>query len=147
MSLTFQQARDGILVRFKTQWDADSAAVAGSIPPVEWTNLESLTSPIAPWARIKVEHTGGNQATLGEAGNRRFDRVGTVTVSIFVVQGTGTVISDGLAKIALDAFEGKTDASGEVWFRSVRLTELGPDPTNKWHQVDVAADFTYDETK
>lgn len=146
MSLTLEQGADEIQARFKTQWDADTPAITGTVPPVEWDNLEPLESPKAPWARFKIEHTLGSQATLGETGNRLFDRSGLVTTQIFVRHGDGVTLARRLGKIAMQAFEGKTAGpNGEVWFRDVRFIEVGKG--DKWFQVNVVAEFEYNELK
>jgi hypothetical protein len=42
----------------------------------------------------------------------------------------------------MDVFQGKSTPGG-VWFRDVRLLET--DAEGHWSQVNVVADFTYDE--
>ncbi len=145
-SLDHDAAANAIQARFKIQWDADSAAVAGSIPPVEWDNLEPLIPPSAPWARVNVEHNLGNQASMGETGNRLFDRLGLVTVQIFIVRGQGVTLARQLGNIAVNAFEGKTAGPDqEIWFRNVRFNEIGP--SDKWFQANVIAEFEYSTLK
>lgn len=144
--LDYDAAADAIQARFKTQWDADSAAVAGSIPPVEWDNLEALTPPSAPWARVLIEHTLASQTSMGETGNRIFERNGLVTIQVFVVQGQGVTLARQLGSIAVNAFEGKTAGPDEeIWFRNVRLNEIGP--SAKWFQVNALAEFIYSTLK
>lgn len=148
MSLTFSEARDQIQTLFNVAWLANTPAITGDVPPVEWDNLEPLTTSVAPWARANVAHEGGGQASLsGGLGTSRFERTGTFTVSIYTVLGTGTVISDALAKVVSDAMEGKTTADGLIWFRNIQLNEVGHDPDNKWYQVNMLAEFEYDEIK
>lgn len=145
MSLTFQEARDAVLGRFKAQWDADTPAVTGSVPPVQWQNVREPAAEDtgAPWARVFINHQPSGDHTLGGEGNRLFERLATVFVQIFVPVGEGLALADQLAKIAADAFEGKR--AGEVWFRNVRMQEVGPD--GPWFQVNVSATATYDERK
>lgn len=145
-TLTYDEAADAIQDRFKVQWDADSAAVAGSVPPVEWDNLEALDPPPSTWVRVKVEHTLGRQSSLGETGNRLFDREGLVTVQVFAPHGQGVTLARQLASIVVNAFEGKTAGPDEqIWFRNVRMNELGP--TDKWFQVNVLSEFMYSTLK
>ncbi|MEE8518139.1 MAG: phage tail terminator-like protein [Dehalococcoidia bacterium] len=150
MSLTFSEARDQIQTLFNVPWLADTPAITGTAPPVEWDNLEPLVPSAAPWARANVAHEGGGQDSLsGGLGTSRFLRTGTFTVSIYTVLGTGTVISDALAKVVMDTMEGNTTADGLVWFRNIQLNEVGPDPDKDplWYKVDVIAEFEYDEIK
>jgi hypothetical protein len=64
---------------------------------------------------------------------------------IHTTAGDGLVASDFYSKVVVDAFEGKTSASGSVWFRNVRLIEAGQD--GDWHVSTVIADFEYDQVK
>ena len=58
--------------------------------------------------------------------------------------GEGTQRSYDLAKVISDALEGTTTARG-VWFRNVRLKEIGSD--TPWFQVNINSDFYYEELK
>ena len=139
---TFVAARDEILTVFKTAWDAQAAP----IPPVVWGDVEGDPPRDATaWAWARVLHQTSDQATLGESGSRRFRRLGLVIITIYTKAGDGLVFSDFYSKLVVDAFEGKTSASGSVWFRNVRLNEFGQD--GDWHVSTVMADFEYDEVK
>lgn len=142
MSLTIEQARDAILSRFKTVWDADAES-AGL--PIVWSDAKGDPPETGHWARVTVRHVTAGQATLsGETGNRRFRREGIVTAQVFTQFGTGAAKSDRLAKVVMGAFEGYA-APGGVWFRNVRLVEVGQ--SGNFYQVNVLADFEYDEVR
>ena len=137
MSLTYAEARDEMLALFLTYWNAN----ASGPPPVEYWDqvVDPKAEAVTEWARVTVRHnTGGNDAL----GNRLRARAGIVTVQVFTTFGDGLSTSDALAKVATDAFHGKS-TSGGVWFRNVRLNEIGRD--GKWFQVNVVADFEYNE--
>jgi hypothetical protein len=145
---TNEDARDYILAKFKTAWDANAAAVnGGTVPEVEWPNIPTsrpLSEGNEPWARIVVKHTLGSQRSLGEKPNRRFQRDGIVLVQVFVPAAKrGLVTGDRLGNVALDAFEG--EESGDVWFRDAVLAEIGVD--GNWYQFNVTATFEYDVVK
>ncbi len=136
-------ARDAILTLFKVAWDAQTPPVPKLLNDDVKDDLPAGTFP---WARIIVRHNTGFQATLaGETGNRRFRRLGLVTVQIFTPYGDGLDLNDALAKVAVDAFEGKSTAADEVLFRNVRSNEVGQD--GNWFQTNVFAEFEYDEVK
>ena len=142
MSLTFTEARDEILSLFKTAWDAQAAPIPQLLywdvtgdPP---TGNDSDGDP-DPWARITVRHVIGENDAIGGS---LFNREGVVTVQIFSPFGTGLQINDNLAKIAVDAFQGKKTAGG-VNFTNVRLNEIGQDGI--WFQSNILADFDYCE--
>lgn len=139
MSADFDTANDEILTLFKTAWDTTGH-------PALYENLagEPPTTPV-PWARISLRHgTGGQTALSGADGTRRYDRIGILTVQIFIANGKGLSEGYTLGKIVVDAFEGKTTPS-QVWFRDVVNKEIGPD--GEWFQFNVTAEFVYDEIK
>ena len=61
---------------------------------------------------------------------------------MFVPVGDGLSGARVLGKVVVDAYQGKSTPGG-AWFRNVRLQEVGPD--GNWSQVNVVAEFTYDE--
>ena len=139
MSLTFAQANDQILTVFKTAWDATTyQAFYESV-------RDQREDGTDPWAEVYLRHTAGRQATLSSAsGSRMFRREGTLSVRIHTVQGNGLQTAYGLAKVVSDAFEGSSTTGG-VWFRDVRINEVGRD--GEFHITDVLIDFEYDEIK
>lgn len=148
--LTYEEARDFILDKFKVAWDANTSVINGSVPAVEYQNVSPSKNPLADgnkaWARVTVRHATGEQRSMGTAGGRIFTRYGIVTIQIFVPTGKqGLVLADRLGKVAVDAFEGEETSTGNVWFRNVTYREVGVD--GNWFQVNVIAEFEYDVTK
>lgn len=148
MSITFEEARDLICGRLQAQLAADYENIygVGEEPVVYWDNLSPSSTPPKdkPWMRAILQHLGGTQNTLAQAGSRLFGRTGIITVQLFVPGGTrGSTLADRLGKMLVDAFEGK--AAGEVWFRNVSLSEVGND--GPWYQINVRAEFMYEEMK
>ena len=150
MSVTTTVARDEIYGLFKTAWDGDVASSSvlvlyENVPGEPPDAVNTATGKLPPYARVSVRHFTGGQSTLsGGLGRRTFSRNGAVTVQIFTPIGDGLALSDTLVPIARNAYEGVDTASG-VWFRNVRHVEVGP--TGAWYQVNVIADFTYDEIR
>lgn len=143
MTATLLQARDEILGALKTAWDADPGSTG---LPVLYSDTEEDVPATGAWARVTVQHNEGFQATLSNAvGARRFRRLGTVTVQVFTPHNEGGTLSDTLATVAKNAFEGVTTSPGRVIFRNVRVNEVGQD--KEWFQVNVLADFEYDEIR
>lgn len=149
MTATLDTARDEIHEVFQAAWDAGAGAYnGGTVPPVAYEGRAFTTPQAAPWARIRVRHVTGGQATLsgglGGGSRPRFRKTGTVIVSIFqpVEAGGDTLQAENLAKVAKAAFEGKATPS-QVWFRDVVPNEVGID--GPWFQVNVIASFDYDE--
>ncbi len=138
MTATIPQAADDILTLFKTAWD-----LTGYPLLYEGIGGEKPTAQ-GPWARITLRHFLGDQESLGPIGGRKFSKGGLVIVQTFVPIGEGLSDAYNVAKIAADAFEGKATPLN-VWFRNVRINEIGAE--GDWYQVNVLADFTYDEVK
>src|SRR5574343_622052 len=136
-------ARDDVFSLFQTYWNTETPAHNGGSPvPIEWQGVDSGAPPVAdsPWARISMNHNTGQQTTLGGVGSRRFTQRGLILLQVFSPVG-GFSIGENLAIIGKDAFQGKSTTSG-VWFRNVRVQEIGFDGT--WNQIMVVAEFEYD---
>lgn len=149
MTTTYKAARNTIQSLFWTAWQANAPALTGgSVPEVRWQGKEepSLPPSDASWARVTVRHTGGQQATLGGPSLRRWRREGLITIQVFtpISDGEGLNLGLDLAKIAADAYEGQ-DGDGGIWFRNVRVSEIGPD--GPWFQHNMLAAFEYDELR
>ena len=150
MSVTTTTARDEISARFYDDWRSKShLACGGTVPKVLWQALESDSDTPrtdSPWARVTISHNAAPQRTFGAAGERRFERLGIVTIQIFVPTSIeqGMTLSETLAVIARDAYEGQSTPSG-VWFRNATIREVGPD--GPWYQTNVVAEFIYEELK
>jgi hypothetical protein len=137
-------ARDDVFSLFQAHWNAETLPYNGGNPvAVEWQGVDSGAPPGAdtPWARITMNHNTGQQTTLGGVGSRRFTHQGIIVVQVFSPVG-GFSIGENLAIIGKTAFQGQRTTSG-VWFRNVRVQEIGFDGT--WNQTNVVAEFEYDD--
>jgi len=139
MSLTHQQARDEIFDVLIDAWTPTTY-------PIHWEEVRNQRSKEEkPWAVVTLQHSSGFQSTLsGAVGSRTFARLGFITVQIFTPNGKGLQEAYDLAKVVSDAFEG-TSTPGGVWFRNMRLNEVGRD--GEFFQLNVVIEFRYDEVK
>lgn len=149
MSLpTFTTARDAIQGLFWAAWQLLAPAQnGGALPEVQWQGVEEEPADAtAPFARVTIRHGTSRQSTFGHTGARRFVRPGIVTVQVFspISRGGGLTLAQNLAIIARDAFEGVGTADG-IWFRNVRIQEIGL--SGAWFQMNVTAEFEYDEMR
>ena len=134
-------ARDEMLALIKKAFDDNAPAVELVYDDMKASKPEGP----APWARATVRHTGGGESSISRGnGKGRYNRVGTVYVNLFAPPGDGLRVLDPLTKVALDAYEGKTTPSG-IWFTRVQAREIGI--VNGLYQVNVLANFSYDEVK
>lgn len=149
MSVTYSEGLNVARRLFWNAWRARTPGVnGGKVPEVRWPGVTKDTSPptTEAWARFTIRHGRDGQRTLGSTGNRRFGRSGIITIQVFtpLVAGGGLSLAENLAIIARDAYEGVGTPEG-VWFRNVRITEVGDE--GAWHQDNVIAEFEYDEIK
>lgn len=139
---TLPEATEAICQRFNDAW-ADRT-------PVEWPNVipddgkPKLSHGNVSYASVHIKHEDSDQHTLGEKGNRVFQREGQVIVQVFVPAGKrGLEEADTLAKAASDAFEGET--FGGVSYHRVSARTVGLD--GPWYQMNVTADYEFDEVR
>lgn len=138
LSVTFKQATDEMSTMVKDAWDPTGHEMF-------WESVrEQRETDDTPWASTVIRHAGGRQLTFGPVGTRQFERIGVIIVSVYAQVGKGLSDPYALAKILADAFEGQSSPSG-VWFRNVRINEIGRD--GQFMQVNMLADFTYTEVK
>lgn len=141
MTATITAARDQMNKLVRDAWIAAGRSDAN----IRYDDASSLNpANTQSWIRITVRHQTGSQANLAGDGKRRWERNGTLFVQLFTPVGDGNKDSDTCIKIILDAIEGKT-TSGGVWFRRVRVNEIGK--RENQYNVNVLADFTYEEMK
>lgn len=138
-SYTYEEGRDAILGIFKTAWDTTGYSV------VSWDgSVGEVPTGNDPWARALVRHVTGGAATIGQVGGRRrFRRSGLVTIQLFDRVGDGMTRLDQLAKLVSNAYEKPAAPGHGVWYRNVRVNEVGQ--SGDWLQLNVIAEFTYDE--
>lgn len=138
MSLTYKEAIDDIQTIFLN-------AITPSGVQVHWENVRDQRDPSEDaWVQFVIRHASGRQASLGGVGGRDFERQGTAIAAIFAPIGKGLSESYDLAKTVADAYEGVHSPNG-VWFRNVRIQEIGRD--GEFHQTQVLIEFEYYETK
>lgn len=147
MAADINTAYDEILGAFRTAWEANAGAFNGGTPPeVRYDGVGDPGPPDSddPWARVQIRHLTGTQASLaGADAKRRFERAGIITIQVFWPLSQAALSNArSLADVAREAFEGKATVS-HVWFRNVRVQEVGAD--GSWYQVNILADFEYDE--
>jgi hypothetical protein len=148
MAATLELVTDQMLSKFKTHWDANApAAVGGAYNPKMLTEADQNEHPNDQegWCRVSIRHSSVGAGTLGGIGQRRITRYGFIYVQIFApaLDGQGFTIVQRLAQVARDAYEG--ERTEDVWFGACRLNEQGRD--GPWMQINLAADFQWEEVK
>lgn len=146
-------AEDAILSTLKVAWDANTAAIAGTVPQLVYEFLEPDLKPHPadsqqPWARVIVRHSDAAKTSLANSDRvSRYRRVGLVWVQIFVPAGFGSAWTKAgdLADVAQAAYEGKRALGGRVVFTKVPIIDVAKD--GPWVRKDIKAFFYWDEVK
>lgn len=137
-NLSFEQAVDDMQAMVLAAWTPTGHKIF-------WEAVEAdRETDDTAWAVSTIRHVTGRQETLGGIGNRAFQRTGIIFLQIFTRVGNGLHESYQLAKVMADGFEGKSSPNG-VWFRNVRINEVGKDGT--FSQTNVTIEFQYNERK
>lgn len=131
-------ARDEIYAVLKTAWDAQTPPV----PPMIYPDTIGEPPATGAWARATIRHAFDEQASFAELGSRRYTSSGILIVQIFAQVALGYATLDPLIDVVKNAFRGATTPGG-IWFRNARVVEVGRD--GPWEQVNVLADFEYDQ--
>lgn len=135
---TLDQANEAMAQRFVDVWTPTGH-------PFTLENEEFSVPQTGPWARFTGRLTASTQRTLGRAGNRRFQRLGSLFVQIFDLIDVGTNRSKQLAQTVLEGFEGVSLTGTTIRFYDVIPREIGPD--GRWYQTNVEINFEFDETR
>lgn len=146
--MTEAEATQAILEQWEDGWDplhpedpSDPEHV-----PYTYTN-EAFTSDalgdLGAWARVTVRHSTANQASMGSAPNRKFDRRGVVIVQLFAPIDAGTLLLAELADDVRTALEGYR--SGELLLHEGATSDIPDD--GAWAQKSVTIQFRYTDTR
>lgn len=137
--MTLDEAKILILDHFTTAWGATSAIT------FENEDFKPDDEGGTKWIRVSVREMDSNQRTLGATGNRKFERLGSVFIQVFVKEGEGgTQQADVLAQTARGILEGTSSVTDVCFFVGRIITQ---EPDGYWHRVVVEVNFSYDETK
>lgn len=129
-------ARNALYDAFAAGWTNGVAYFLG--------NEGSDPPPRTDWVRVNVQHNASAQDTLGGIGNRKFDRLGLISVQIFTLPDQGQERADQLVQDVRAIFEGKT--INDVFTQASTQLDVGPDPLDFW-QTNVDTPFDYLELK
>ncbi len=135
--MTPQGAIDAMSKVFLDAWVA-----AGYLAEdVRWDDVKSPPLANRTWARVTIRHTSGGQHSFGK--QRTYTNGGIIWIQVFTPVGAGKVPTYAAAHSIVSAFR---DAKNlDVWFRNERLDEVGA--SGAFEQINVQADFTYDELR
>lgn len=145
--MNHQEARAEIKALFATAMLAGAPTVAlfyDDEPQDAPDAARGASNIIGSWIRFIIRHEERFMAAFTPDATKRYTSVGTVTAQIFSPRGDGLKVGGDAAMVVRNAFEGKDTPGGAV-FKNVRIREIGSSGT--WYQINVLADFTYDEMR
>ena len=136
---------------FNTAWQANSGAVFGYVPAIEWHGKETKDKidRLKVWARFSTQNVFEEQATLSacvdEPFKRRFNGSGLIFVQLFLPKTVANALIKGrtLAKVARNAFRAKKTDGGVVFY-NVRIND-DIAPEEMFYRINVVAEYDYDE--
>jgi hypothetical protein len=102
--------------------------------------------PDVEWARVSVRNIGGGQSTLGAIGNRKFERIFSIFIQVFVPATGGMQRGSEFAHAARAIFEG-VRLDSEAWMYDGTITERPIEKSAKSRQFNVEVSGEYLETK
>lgn len=130
---------EAVYQRFNSNWTGTTVVHYEGHPFTE-------PAPDVEWARISVRNTGGGQSTLGQEGNRKYDRDVSVFIQVFTPVTAGVARGAILAQAARGIFEG-VRLDPEAWFNDGVIEEQPVRDGSKSRQVNVEVFGVYLETK
>lgn len=134
--MNYQEAIDSISAVFYAAWNPTY--------PVKWEDLPGdVPSTETAWAKVLVQHTGGELSSLGGGKLlRKWHRDGVIVVQVFAPAGQGKTLAVSLGQTVVDAYQ---TANTEIQYRNVQLVEFGTD--GAFYRVDIYANFDYDDVR
>ena len=127
----------------KDSWITSGIFRQHSTPRTLHLRLLIKDAAASSWIRLSIRHTTASQWTLGQIGNRKFQRKGLIIGQIFTPLNIGRQLSDQLVQRFKDVFEGVNFDAVECYTANVKemVTE------GLWFPVAVQVDFNYNELK
>ena len=118
----------------------------------ETMNIEDISDPDKEVSiNLTISHTTGFQSSLGEPNNRLYENNGVVQIVLGFPyssargRGEQSLVDSWIQAVKRPfMIDNASDESGTVWFRNVRVNEIGTGESNRY-EAEVLIDFVYDE--
>lgn len=135
--MTPKEVRNEILKKYLTEFN-------GQFPIAVPGHPFSKPEPPAPWVRVSVIFNDGSQTSLGEKGNRRFQKSGFIVAQVFTPVNTGTDRNDEIAADSLVLLDGIAVGQG-LWTHSGRIDTIGD--KDDYYQQNVVVQFNFEDIR
>ena len=106
----YESAIDQLFGRFYQQWKANSSAIAGYIPEIQWQGVEKDTPPDNDkfFVRVSNKTIDERPTTLRGVNGTRYETIGLIECELFCPKNkAGITVGRQLAVLARDIFKGK----------------------------------------
>lgn len=135
--MKYLEARDAIFTIFKTWADAQTPVIPIAWPDVPFDKDSVKTS----FLQVAVKHaTGAQQAFVGGTTPAKvWGRAGVASATVCTPIARGLRVGYTLAQGLTDSIQSSVDSV--VWFRNVRIRELGSE--GGYERVQVLFNFEY----
>jgi hypothetical protein len=147
MTTTYEGALNEVFSAFNSGISANSVAILGYVPYIEWPGSNTTTPPDASkfWLRISSKGADSGQGTLSENvvtnGSRRFETVGLIFVQIMAPKRDDALaMCIRLGMTIQNIFRNRTL---NVILRNAKLKEMPYE--NGCLRMNVTAEFEFDE--
>jgi hypothetical protein len=139
-----REARTEIYNTFLSGWNDAGLPVVNTGPNKNlfWQDVkgEMPKNPDFPFARAFIQHVETEQVTLqSEPGERVYARYGLATFMLHAPTGSGYTTAYEIAERVIRRFQA---ADGCIWFKNVRLEEMGG--YGNYVRIDVLVEFRYE---
>ena len=95
------------------------------------------------WMRYNILFNEGNQDTLGRQPNRRFIKIGLITIQVFTPMNKGTNLNDTICELVQENQDAIT--LDELWTYNGRIQTVGND--GEYYQQNVVVEFEFQDTR
>lgn len=155
--MTEREAIEAIYQRWAEGWAARHPSDPNdpNYVPYTFDNEEfskDTLGQLGSWARVTVQMSTREQATMGSAPNRKFENNGRVFVQLFTPVNQGRALRATLADDVREALEGRSidelqlheaTTRGENWFSTGPASE----GSSGWSMSTIVVEFRYTETR
>jgi hypothetical protein len=131
---TYKEATIAMIKYFETQWDSETPIILGNDDPRD-------TPDDSSFVRFNINHTTGNQASIGAPGANLFRNFGLIVIQVFNPQSNYGINVRDLSNDIIDFYKGTVDS--DIHYYNARINEVGNDG-NGFNQNNVVVEFYYD---
>ncbi|KKL25225.1 hypothetical protein LCGC14_2407450 [marine sediment metagenome] len=140
--MSFEDTQKALEVEFLDNWGDKSRVAMQNLAFQPDKTVEPGRDVQSAWVRFTVLQGAGEIQGLGAA-TKMYRYIGMIIVSVFVVEGIGTLTSRALCDEVATLFRSKQLADENISCQTPSIVEVGA--SKGWWQVNVEIPFYWDE--